>query len=65
LELLNIAPEADRPLDNLKDFFTTMASDLNDLPTISPHGSDFGQYEQILGLASDLYAARGTAPTHL
>jgi hypothetical protein len=31
----------DRPLDDLKEFSTTMAADINDLPTTSPHGSDF------------------------
>ena len=41
-----------------------MASDINDLPATSPHGSDFGHHPQILGLASDLSATRGTVTAH-
>jgi hypothetical protein len=41
-----------------------MASHINDLPTTSPHGSDFGLHPQILGLASDLNVIRGTATAH-
>ena len=36
-------------------------SKINGLPTTSPHGSDFGQHAQILGLASDPNAMLGTA----
>lgn len=32
----------DRPLCGLKAFSTTITSEINDLPTNSPHGSDFG-----------------------
>ena len=39
---------ADRPLDDLKEFSTTMASDINDLPATSPHGSDFGDMQKFL-----------------
>jgi hypothetical protein len=38
-----------------------MASHINDLPTTSPHGSDFGLHPQILGLATDPNLIRGTA----
>jgi hypothetical protein len=40
-----VLPEspADRPLDDLKGFSTTMLSQINDLPTTSPHGRDFRQ----------------------
>ena len=31
----------DRPLDDLKEFSTRMTTEINDLPTTSPHGSDF------------------------
>jgi hypothetical protein len=41
-----------------------MDSDINDLPTTSPHGSDFGNHAQILELASDPNAGRGTAAAH-
>jgi hypothetical protein len=41
-----------------------MATDLNDLPVTSPHGSDFGHHAQILGLAADPNAARGTVTAH-
>jgi hypothetical protein len=50
-----------RPLLARKGFSATMASHINDLPTKSPHGSDFGLHPQILGLASDPNATRGTA----
>src|SRR5215472_15193064 len=50
-----------RPLLDLNGFSATMASHINDLPTTSPHGSDFGLHPQILGLASDPNAIRGTA----
>ena len=52
---------ADRPLLALKGFSATMASHINDLPITSPHGSDFELPAQILGLASDPNAVRGTA----
>ncbi len=52
---------ADRPLLDLKEFSATVASNINDLPTTSPHGSDFGLPEQILGLACNPNALRGTA----
>ena len=38
------------PLDELKEFCTTMASDISDLPTTSPHASDFGYHAQTLDL---------------
>jgi hypothetical protein len=38
------------PLDELKEFRTAMASDISDLPTTSPHGSDFGYQAQTLDL---------------
>jgi hypothetical protein len=41
-----------------------MATDINDLPATSPHGSDFGDHAQILGLAPDPNATRGTATAH-
>ena len=50
-----------RPLLDLKGFSATMASHINELPTTSPHGSDFGLHPQILGLASDPNAIRDTA----
>jgi hypothetical protein len=53
-----------RQLDDLKEFSTTMAGDINDLPATSRHGSDFGYNAQILGLASDLNATRGTVTAH-
>ena len=31
---------ADRPLDGLKAFSTRIATNINDLPRTSPHGSD-------------------------
>jgi hypothetical protein len=34
-----------RPLGELKEFLTTMVTDINDLPATSPHGSDFGEHE--------------------
>jgi hypothetical protein len=51
---------ADRPLDDLKESPVTMATDINDLPAISPHGSDFRGHPQILGLAPDQKPTRGT-----
>src|SRR5207245_9166244 len=53
-----------RPLDDLKQCSTTMATEINDLSTTSPHGSDFGDHTQILGLAPDPYPTRGTATPH-
>lgn len=53
-----------RPLDELTEFSTTIAGDINDLATTSPHGSDFGYYTLILGVAFDPNAAPGTATTH-
>ena len=41
-----------------------MATDINDLPLTSPHGSDFGDHAQILGLAPDPNATCGTATAH-
>ena len=55
---------ADRPLGDLNEFSTTMATNLNDLPATSPHGSDFRHDKQILGLACDPNATRGTAAAH-
>ena len=52
------------PLGDLKEFSTTMANNINDLPAISPHGSDFAHNEEILGLASDPRATCGTAMAH-
>ena len=40
----------DRPLDDLKKFSTTIASNINDLPATRPHGSDFGYHAQTLEL---------------
>jgi hypothetical protein len=37
-----------------------MATDINDLPATSPHGSDFEDHAEILGLASYPNATRGT-----
>jgi hypothetical protein len=53
-----------RPLYGLKAFSTTIATDINDLPVTSPHGSDFGDHAQILGHARDPNTTRGTAMTH-
>jgi hypothetical protein len=41
-----------------------MATDINDLPATSPHGSDFGDHAQIVGLASSPNARQGTAMAH-
>ena len=54
----------DRPLGGLKEFSTTMVTDINDLPATSPHGSDFRHHTQILGLASLPSDTRGTAAAH-
>jgi hypothetical protein len=54
----------DRPLYGLKPFSNTIAIDTNDLPTTSPHGSDFGHELKILGLALDPNATRGTGAAH-
>src|SRR5215467_13738595 len=53
-----------RPLGGLKEFSTTMVTDINDLPATSPHGSDFRHHTQILGLASHPSDTRGTAAAH-
>jgi len=53
-----------RPLDDLKKFSTTIVTDINDLPTTSPHGVDFERNAQILGLAPNPNAIRGTAKAH-
>jgi hypothetical protein len=37
----------DRPLSGLKKFSTTIATDINDLPTTSPHGSYFDTLQKI------------------
>ena len=52
------------PLGGLKEFSTTMVTDINDLPATSPHGSDFRHHTQILGLASLPSDTRGTAAAH-
>ena|SRR5215468_1911267 len=54
----------DRPLDDLKEFSTTITTDINDLPVTSPHGSDFEHHAQILGFAAEPNARRGTAAAH-
>jgi hypothetical protein len=41
-----------------------MTSEINDLPTTSPHGSDFHHYAQFLGLISNPIAAPGTTTAH-
>src|SRR5215467_10291311 len=41
-----------------------MASYINDLPATSLRGSDFEQYAQILGFASDPHVIRGTLASH-
>jgi len=53
-----------RPLYGLKVFSTTIASDINDLPAISPHGSDSCNEAENLGFATDPNATRGTATAH-
>jgi len=60
---LSLRP-TNRPLDDLKEFSTIMATGINDLPATSPHGSDFGDHAQIVGLASSPNARRGTAMAH-
>ena len=55
---------ADRPLYDQNGFSTTIASNINDLPTISPHGSDFGETAQIVGLAGGRNATYVTATAH-
>ena len=54
----------DRPSDDLKEFSATIATDFNDLPRNSPHGSDLGENAQFLGLTTDPNARRGTAMAH-
>ena len=39
---------ADRPLLDLKGFSATMARNINDLPTTSPHGSDLSHHAENL-----------------
>jgi hypothetical protein len=55
----------DRPLDDLKEFSARIATDINDLPQTSPHGSDFGDHTEILGLALNPNMTSGTAKAHL
>src|SRR5215469_17888359 len=62
--LLSYLQRSNRPLDDLKEFSTTMVSDINDLPATSPHGSNFGQHVRILELAFDPNASHGAATTH-
>jgi hypothetical protein len=52
---------ADRPLDGLKAFSTTIATDINDLPATSPHASYSEHDARNLGFASDQNTTRGTA----
>jgi hypothetical protein len=54
----------DQPLYGLKGFSTTIATDINDLPTTSPHGSDFKETSTNLELATDPNETRGTARAH-
>jgi len=52
---------ADRRFTGLKVFSTTIATDINDLPTTSPHGSDLGHDAENIGLTPDAKATLGTA----
>jgi len=54
----------DRPLLDLKGFSVTIATDINDLPTASPHGSYSEHDSRNLGFATDPNATRGTAAAH-
>ena|SRR5215510_2342826 len=45
-----ISWRANRPLGALKEFFTTMATDINDLSATSPHGSDSDTIRKFLDL---------------
>jgi hypothetical protein len=53
-----------RPLTDLKESSTTIATDINDLPTTSPHGSYSEHDARNLGFATDPNATRGTATAH-
>ena len=52
---------ADRPLTDLKRLSTTIATDINDLPTTSPHGGYSEHDSRNLGFATDANRTRGTA----
>jgi hypothetical protein len=54
----------DRPLTDLKESSTTIATGINDLPTTSPHGSYTEHDSRNLGFATDPNATRGTAAAH-
>src|SRR3989442_15755658 len=53
-----------RPLTDLKESSTTIATDINDLPATSPHGSYSEHDTRNLGFATDPNATRGTATAH-
>jgi len=55
---------ADRPLVDPRESSTTIATDINDLPTTSPHGSYSEHDSRNLGFATDPNATRGTAAAH-
>jgi len=54
-----------RPLCGLKALSTKIVTDINDLPTTSPHGSDFGHDAENIGLACDGKVTPGTATAQL
>src|SRR5262245_53088039 len=58
--ILLVSKTADSPLGGMKKCSTTIALDINDLPTTSPHGSYSEHDARNLGFASDLDATRGT-----
>ena len=53
-----------RPLYGLKAFSTTIATDINDLPATSPHGSYSEHDTRNPGFATDPNATRGTPTAH-
>jgi hypothetical protein len=54
----------DGPLSDLRESSTTIATDINDLPATSPHGSYSEHDERNLGFGTDPNATGGTATAH-
>ncbi len=50
MAFLGSRQSTDRHFTGLKVFSTTIATDINDLPVTSPHGSDFGAIRKLLKL---------------
>ena len=44
MAFLGSRQSTDRHFTGLRVFSTTIATDINDLPVTSPHGSDFGAF---------------------